>query len=412
MPSWPLTRNIRAILSSYTVFCDFLILYVLAAKWSISAPFHCPEGNGIHITFIIHVHDGRPIARNGLLNERFIIRVQCETSIALLRRTGLRAGSAVLGFGFHIRIAIIVGILLPMNNGILRSIIWRPNSIQRQRLSKRAAESIGRTVHSLRPMIEGIARTGGGSGRSGRFIALHKYRRDIRTTLRIEGDPVALRNNRRQVDITISQRNGSNGLAVLILPTDNGFFIINRIGHVRRGNRIGICHFALLRNHDRTHGSIVIGRMEEDEVHVVKLGIIGNLLRIGHSHCVENGRLIIFIQPADEFLILAVRLRRAGVFQRFAILHNLARELSRTIHEDIGMRFHRRTNHRQHANRELLSRARIAAAGDDLRQRVHRQHADEHHYRHQQRDKFFELSHVLDPSALFLTFFKITPGDA
>ena len=300
-----------------------------------------------------------------------------------------------------------------MNDGVARIGIGRPDGVKRQRLIERLPEGEGCAILSL-PATEFVAGAGGGGGRGGRCAALYERGRDIGAALRIVGNPVTLLNLGLEGYVAAVQRDGGYEIAARVLPADDGFLIADGVGHLCSDNLIAC--MPLLRDHDF---ALLIG--EEDEVHVIKVRVISHRFRLVNSSGMRESQLIaalLRIKPADEFLIRVVRRRRAGVIQRFAVLQNLAREhvifaiIIFAIHEDIGARHSRRCRHRQHRNRNLLSLARIAAAGDDLRQRVHRQHADEHHYRHQQRDKFFELSHVLDPSALFLTFFKIAPGDA
>ena len=173
----------------------------------------------------------------------------------------------------------------------------------------------------------------------------------------------------------IGQCDGGNGVTVFLLPTDDGFLIADGVGHALRGNRVAL--LALLRDHDF---ALLVG--EEHEVHVRELGVIGKLLRFGHGDRAENGGVVIAVAPAGELLVRAAGVRRAGIVEGFAALDDLAGELRIAVHEDIGMRSHRRLHDafQRNAGADL----RAAGDGHDGRQRVHGRAADEHDKRHQQ----------------------------
>ena len=133
----------------------------------------------------------------------------------------------------------------------------------------------------------------------------------------------------------------------------------------------------LLRDHDF---ALLVG--EEYEVHIRKLGVIGNRLRFGHGDRAENGGVVIAVAPAGELLVLAAGVRRAGVVERFAVLDDLAGELRIAVLEDIGMRGNRRLH--DAFQRKAITGLRDAGNGHDGRQRVHGRAADEHDKRHQQ----------------------------
>ena len=110
--------------------------------------------------------------------------------------------------------------------------------------------------------------------------------------------------------------------------------------------------------------------------------MIGNLLRFGHGDRAENGGVVIAVAPAGELPVRAAGVRRAGIVEGFAVLHDLASEFLRAIHEDVR----RRRNRRLHDAFQRNAGAGLRAAGDghDGRQRVHGRAADEHDKRHQQ----------------------------
>ena len=326
----------------------------------------------IHIALIVHAHNRRAVARDGLLRNG----LRFEAGVALRLRDGLRAGSAGHGFGFRIGILIVIGVFQPVDDGVARIGIGRPDGVERQLLIELLPEGEGRAADGLRPMVEGIAGAAGGGRRTGRFVGLYERGRDIGAALRIVGDPVTVLDDGSKGDIVIVQRNGGNDIAAFfILPADDGLLIADGVGHARRGD--GIAVRALLRDHDF---ATRIG--EEHEVHVRELGVIGNRFRFGHGDRAEGGSLVIVIEPAGELLVRAAGVRRAGVVEGFAVLENLAGELPIAVLEDIGMRGNRRLH--DAFQRKAITGLRAAGNGHDGRQRVHGRAADEHDQRHQQ----------------------------
>ena len=85
------------------------------------------ESNGVSIALIVHAHDRRAVARDGLLRNG----LRGEAGIALRRRAGLRAGSAGHGFGFRIGILIVIGVFQPVDDGVARIGIGRPDGVER-----------------------------------------------------------------------------------------------------------------------------------------------------------------------------------------------------------------------------------------------------------------------------------------
>ena len=366
----PFVTNSRIILGSDTQILNFHPSRP-GFRSSIPIEFHV-----IHIALIIHIHDRRAVARDGLLRNG----LRGEAGIALRRRAGLRAGSAILGFGFCKGIVVVVGILLPVDDGILGSGVRRPDGVKRQRRGEGVSEGERRAALGCRPVAEGIAGAGGGGGRGGRAVALYERGLDIGAALRIESDPMTLLHNRLQRNIRAIQLNEIDQrffFATRIVPTDQGFLIADGIGHALRENRLAVR--VLLRDHDF---ATRIG--EEHEVHVRELGVDGDGIRdVANGRGDGEGKLVsAFVKPADELLVRVVRFRRAGIVERLAVLENLASEFLRAIHKDIGNSSHRRLHDAE--QRKAITGLRAAGDGHDGRQRVHGRAADEHDQRHQQ----------------------------
>ena len=262
-----------------------------------------------------------------------------------------------------------------MDDGVARIGIGRPDGVERQRLIERLPEGERRAAHGCRPVAEGIAGAGGSGGRGGRAVALYERGRDIGAALRVVGDPVAVLNLGREGYVSAVQRDGGYEIAARVLPADDGLLIADGIGDAIRGNRVAVR--ALLRDHDF---ALLVG--EEYEVHVRELGVIGNRFRVGHGDRAENGSVVIAVAPAGELLVRAAGVRRAGIVEGFAALDDLAGKLRIAVHEDIGMRSHRRLH--DAFQRNAGAGLRAAGDGHDGRQRVHGRAADEHDKRHQQ----------------------------
>ena len=332
----------------------------------------------IHIALIIHIHDRRAVARDGLLRNV----LHGEAGIALLRRAGLRAGLASLGFGFLVGILIVIGVFLPVDDGVARIGIGRPDGVERRRLIEQLPEGEGRAAPGFRPVVERIAGAGGGGGRGGRFVALYERGRDIGAALRIVGDPVTVLNSGLEGYVAAVQRDGGYEIAARVLPADDGFLIADRVGHSLRRNRLAVR--ALLRDHDL---AVRIG--EEHEVHVRELGVIGNRFRFGHGDRAEGGRVVIAVAPAGELLVRAACVRRAGIVERLAVLQNLASEFLRAIHEDVRRRRNRRLHYASQRNAGAGLRA--ARVGHDCGERGRGNAADEHGEGHQKREQLAKL---------------------
>ena len=332
----------------------------------------------IHIALIIHIHDRRAVARDGLLRNG----LRGEAGVALRRRAGLRAGGAVFGFGFGIGILVIVGVLLPVDDGILGSGVRRPDGVERQRRGEGVSKGERRAAHGCRPVAEGIAGAGGGGGRGGRAVALYERGRDIGAALRVVGDPVAVLNPGREGYVSAVQRDGGYEIAARVLPADDGLLIADGVGDALRGNRVAVR--ALLRDHDL---ALLVG--EEHEVHVRELGVIGNRFRFGHGDRAEGGRVVIAVAPAGELLVRAACVRRAGIVERLAVLQNLASEFLRAIHEDVRRRRNRRLHYASQRNAGAGLRA--ARVGHDCGERGRGNAADEHGEGHQKREQLAKL---------------------
>ena len=332
----------------------------------------------INIALVVHAHDRRAVARDGLLRNG----LRGEAGIALRRRAGLRAGRAGPGFGFPVGILIVIGVFQPVDDGVARIGIGRPDGVERQRLIERLPEGERRAAHGCRPVAEGIAGAGGGGGRGGRAVALYERGRDIGAALRIVGDPVALLNHGREGYVAVVQRDRGYGCAARVQPRGDGFLITDGVGHALRRNRLAVR--ALLRDHDL---ALLVG--EEHEVHVRELGVIGNRFRFGHGDRAEGGRVVIAVAPAGELLVRAACVRRAGIVERLAVLQNLASEFLRAIHEDVRRRRNRRLHYASQRNAGAGLRA--ARVGHDCGERGRGNAADEHGEGHQKREQLAKL---------------------
>ena len=103
-----------------------------------------------------------------------------------------------------------------------------------------------------------------------------------------------------------------------------------------------------------------------------------------------EGKLVsTYVKPADELLVRAAGVRRAGIVEGFAVLQNLASEFLRAIHKDIGNSSHRRLHDAE--QRKAITGLRAAGDGHDCGERGRGHAADEHGEGHQKREQLAKL---------------------
>ena len=279
--SRPLVANISAILGRNAQRC---ILLRGSEEARIRIELHF-----VNVALVIHVHDRGGVARDGLLLDG----LRSEALIALGTRIRLFASRAGFRLALLEGVFIIVGVLLPVDDGIARIGLRRPGGFQRNIVGQRAAKRKGRAVQL--PAFKRIT----GSGRIGRLLrrAGHELRRNIRAALRIERDPVSLGHNRRQRNIVIGNRHAAVGGNVKVAARPAGDALV---GADMEGNVGGGNHIARLAFDGLDHAAVIV--LEKDVIDFFKLGV--DINRFGRRNRTDLAESNI-PAPADKLLMRA-----------------------------------------------------------------------------------------------------------
>ena len=171
----------------------------------------------VNISLIINVYNCGAVTGNGLLRNRLCGKALIVFSFCVC----LCAGRAVFGLRivFHQRIAIIVRIFLPMDNGVFRLIACCPVCGDRSCVGNRC----DRVAVCIIPTREGVTAAGGSDRvQVKRFHS--ELRRHIVAAVGIKRDPETVFNYRVNVSIAGYKCDGFGCVAILRgAPTDNAF---------------------------------------------------------------------------------------------------------------------------------------------------------------------------------------------
>ena len=176
------------------------------------------ELNVINISLIINVYDCGAVTGNGLLLNRLCGKAGIRFCFSFC----LCAGRAFFGLciAFHQRIAIIIRIFLPMDNGVFRFGIGFPVCGDRSCAGNRC----NRLAICIKPTCKGVT-AAGGSDRAQVKRFHPELRRHVVAAVGIERDPETGFNYRVNVCIAGYKCDGFGGVAALRgAPADNAFF--------------------------------------------------------------------------------------------------------------------------------------------------------------------------------------------
>ena len=267
------------------------------------------EGHLVHIALIFHAHNGRTVARNGLLGDG----LGGETGVALGLGVGRAAGSAGLGLAFLVGIAVIVGVLQPVNDGVAGVAVFPPLGVQGGGRRDAGEVSSRRQALVSVPVDKGVAGLGGFSGSRGGFAIGVERRGHIAAAVGLEGEPIALLHLGIQGDVGTIDGDGVDlfGAICVFVPAGDGFIAANGEVHVFKGDFGAVC--------DRLGGddtAIVV--LKVDVIAILKLGIDRDGLGLIDVRDRAEGD---FGRPAGEHL--AVLCGHLGLQQGVAVLHDL-----------------------------------------------------------------------------------------
>ena len=172
----------------------------------------------VNISLIINVYNCGAVTGNGLLRNRLCGKALIVFSFCIC----LCAGRAVFGLRivFHQRIAIIVRIFLPMDNGVFRLIACCPVCGD----GSRAGNRCNRVAFCVIPTVKRVAAAGGGDRAQVKWFH-PELRRHVVTAVGIERDPETGFNYRVNVCNAGCKCDGFGGVAARHgAPADNAFF--------------------------------------------------------------------------------------------------------------------------------------------------------------------------------------------
>ena len=302
----PLVADIRAVLSRNREAADLGPIT--------SAAF--VELHLVYVALVVYVDDGGVIAFDSFLRDR----LGGEAGVALGAGARLRAGRTFQRFIFHVRVIIIVGILLPVDDGVLRVGIGVPVRGKRNGIGQRAAK--GKRRVAVIPAGERVAGAGrragilrGGPGRI-------EYRRIVGAARGVEREPVTLFDLGVHKNVRVRQRDGIGALRAVGVKVPAGDGERRAFQTVRHTDGAdALAALALLRQDDT---AVLID--EEYIQHFLEPRLDGDFLRGGDAaHGAENAvgerRVGARYVPADEFI--PVLLGRGGAVERVAVRDDL-----------------------------------------------------------------------------------------
>ena len=301
---------------------------ILGCDTNISVFFPSPvtikELHLVLVALVIDFYDGGAVAHDGLLRDG----LGSEAIIAVCSRVGLRTSSAGLRFGINGGVAVIVCVLLHVQDGVLHVALCDPVCVDSAGVSDLGEV---RWLHAVRiqiPAAEGVAGLGRIRRRLVRGIR-EELRSDVAAAVGFEGQPVAGRNDGvKDVDL-IAVCNRFHSVALSVVPAGHGLIGTDRVGHVGRLNRIALAE-GLAVDH-----ALIILVHEQDVLDFVEVGEdldssgLRNSDRLGK---VEGIRFALNV-PAEE---LAFAVRRGRLGQILAIFDDLLINFRAADIEGIG----------------------------------------------------------------------------
>ena len=266
--SRPLIADVRAIFRRNSKACILVPTIIMA----IGIEFYV-----INISLIINVYDCGTVTGNGFLFNRL-----CGKTVIFFRRSfRFRTCFALLGFSFLQRIAVVICIFLPMDNGVFRFGIGFPVCGN----GSRFGNLCNRVAVCVIPTVKRVAVAGGGDRVQVKRRSHLELRRHVVAAGSIERDPETGFNYRVNVCIAGHKRDGFGGIAVRRgAPADNAFFFAH--GELNLSGRgVQIC-FRNLFTGFACGG--VINHLCTVFIHEVYVAVLLKLRRNGHFRAADS----------------------------------------------------------------------------------------------------------------------------
>ena len=273
----------------------------------IASEFH--ELHFINISLIINVYDCGAVTGNSLLLNRLR---RSKTVIFFRRSFRFRTCFAILGFSFLQRIAIIICVFKPMNNGILRVVAGRPMC------SNRSTCGNGLNFFSTDiPTVKRVAAAGRRRHLRKRqcFARFAEYGLNMAAAVSIELDPEAAFDNRINHcdDFVFCKRNRSGFTVRHCAPTNNVTFGIQHKVHcvfcrfqIRRAD--SSLRFALSRIANRR--TVLVHEVHIANILKLRRKFYGRTAGYGSNFAKTFKEIVAFIVPPNKACVFLCRCSR------------------------------------------------------------------------------------------------------
>ena len=262
----------------------------------------------VNISLIINVYNCGAVTGNGLLRNRLCGKALIVFSFCIC----LCAGRAVFGLRivFHQRIAIIVRIFLPMDNGVFRLIACCPVCGD--------GSFCGNRCYFLTvdiPTVKRIAAAGRHLRKRQCFARFAEYGLNIAAAVSIELDPEAVFDNRINLcdDFVFCKRNRSGFTARHCAPTNNVSFGIQHKVHcvfcrfqIRRAD--SSLRFALSRIANRR--TVLVHEVHIANILKLRRKFYGRTAGYGSNFAKTFKEIVSFIVPPNKTCIFLCRCSR------------------------------------------------------------------------------------------------------
>ena len=287
-----------------TIFCcnsKACILFITIAKKTIV--IDGIEFYAVNISLIINVYDCGAVTGNSLLLNRLR---RSKTVIFFRRSFRFRTCFAILGFSFLQRIAIIICVFKPMNNGILRVVAGRPMC------SNRSTYGNGLNFFFTDiPTVKRVAAAGRRRHLRKRqcFARFAEYGLNMAAAVSIELDPEAAFDNRINHcdDFVFCKRNRSGFTVRHCAPTNNVTFGIQHKVHcvfcrfqIRRAD--SSLRFALSRIANRR--TVLVHEVHIANILKLRRKFYGRTAGYGSNFAKTFKEVVAFIVPPNKTCIV------------------------------------------------------------------------------------------------------------
>ena len=265
----------------------------------IASEFH--ELHFINISLIINVYDCGAVTGNSLLLNRLR---RSKTVIFFRRSFRFRTYFAILGFSFLQRIAIIICVFKPMNNGILRVVAGRPMCSDRST----CGNGLNFFFTDI-PTVKRIAAAGRHLRKFQLYTRFAEYGLNIAAAVSIELDPEAVFDNRINLcdDFVFCKRNRSGFTARHCAPTNNVTFGIQHKVHcvfcrfqIRRAD--SSLRFALSRIANRR--TVLVHEVHIANILKLRRKFYGRTAGYGSNFAKTFKEVVAFIVPPNKTCIV------------------------------------------------------------------------------------------------------------